>query len=183
MTGKSRAGSIRPLTDCEIAGIFNSTLGSVYRVRLVGGGAEPLYQPPAVPAVDSESVVGGWATIRYTRDYPLSVLHELSHWSLAGRRRLGQLDYGYWYLPPPRTAEQQEAFLAVEERVQAVELLLAGECGLEFRVSIDNLDGCLDLERDFAQQVAARSEQLWSGNLPVRARELLKLFSGFRATV
>ncbi len=177
----SIARSIRPLTDREIAGCFNSTLGEVYRVRLIGGGTEPLYQPPAAAAADSVSTVEAWAIIRYTRDYPLSVLHELAHWCLAGRRRRSQLDYGYWYTPPPRAAEQQLAFLAVEERVQAVELLLAEECGLRFRVSVDDVGGCQVLERDFAQRVAARSEQLRSGSLPARARQLLNLFSGFRA--
>jgi elongation factor P hydroxylase len=176
----------RSLTDLEIAGCFNSTLGPANRVRLIGGGNEPLYQPPCyqppcAAADHSGSAVGTWAIIRYTRDYPLSVLHELAHWSLAGRRRRDQLDYGYWYTPPPRTAEQQLAFLAVEERVQAVELLLAGECGLRFRVSVDDVGGCQELERDFAQRVAARSEQLRSGTLPVRARQLLNLFSGRRA--
>ena len=50
------------LSDRQIASCFNAGLGRRYRVRLVGGAEEPLYEP------DGE---GEGAIIRYTRDYPV----------------------------------------------------------------------------------------------------------------
>ncbi len=119
------------LSDRQIASCFNAGLGRRYRVRLVGGAEEPLYEP------DGE---GEGAIIRYTRDYPASALHELAHWCIAGARRRRLPDYGYWYRPPPRTAAEQAAFFAVELPVQALEARLAAAAGLRFRVSVDDLE-------------------------------------------
>ena len=83
----------------QIAGCFNARFGRCYQVRLIGGAQEPLYLPAA--GVDR-------AIIRYTRDYARSALHELAHWCLAGVRRRGRVDYGYWYQPPPRSPDQQQ---------------------------------------------------------------------------
>lgn len=121
----------RSLTDVQIAGCFNRGLGRLHGVRLIGGAAEPLYEP------GSE---GGIAIIRYTRDYPASALHELAHWCIAGARRRRLPDYGYWYRPPPRTDAEQSAFFRAELPVQALEARLAEAAGLSFRVSVDDLD-------------------------------------------
>ncbi|HEY5678919.1 MAG TPA: elongation factor P hydroxylase [Pseudomonadales bacterium] len=116
------------ISDRAIAGRINPHIRSRYATLIVGGAREPLYQP---------AIGRSLAIIRYTRDYAQSVLHEVAHWCLAdGERRLLE-DYGYWYLPPPRTPEQQAAFFAAEERVQALESLLAAACGLRFHVSAD----------------------------------------------
>ena len=119
------------LTDVQIADCFNRGLGSRHGVRLIGGAAEPLYQPASAGEV---------AIIRYTRDYAASALHELAHWCIAGARRRQLPDYGYWYRPPPRTDAEQAAFFRVELPVQALEARLAAAAGLPFRVSVDGLD-------------------------------------------
>ena len=118
----------RLISDRAIAGRINAYIRSRHETLIVGGGREPLYQPP---------VGGSPAIIRYTRDYAQSVLHEVAHWCLAGDERRMLEDYGYWYHPPPRTPTQQAAFFAVEERVQALESLFATACGLRFHVSAD----------------------------------------------
>ncbi|MGE0623105.1 MAG: elongation factor P hydroxylase [Pseudomonadales bacterium] len=157
------------LTDRQIAGCFNRSLGRQHRVRLIGGAAEPLYLPGE----------GGFATIRYTRDYPASALHELAHWCIAGRDRRRRVDYGYWYLPPPRTAASQAAFGRVEVPVQALESRLARACGLSFRVSIDDLDAPPDGASGFAEAVRLAAEAP-EERLPCRARALLAELSRFR---
>lgn len=158
------------LTDRQIAGCFNGTLGRRYRVRLVGGASEPLYLPGA----------SGFATIRYTRDYPASVLHELAHWCIAGPRRRALVDYGYWYVAPPRTPSAQAAFSRVEVPAQALECRLSAVCGLPFRVSVDDVDALPGTSVGFAAAVdRVAREPVCS--LPRRARVLLAVLADFRS--
>src|SRR5699024_8331667 len=102
---------------------------SAYHTELVGGAAEPLYPP--------------WqhnqpARIYYTPDYYRSALHEVAHWCIAGPQRRKLEDYGYWYAPEGRNAEQQLQFESVEVRPQALELLCCAAVGHDFYVSCDN---------------------------------------------
>ena len=62
------------------------------------GAAEPYYEPGA-PSV-----------IYFREDFDRSALHEVAHWCVAGPLRRGLPDYGYWYAPDGRNAEQQSAF-------------------------------------------------------------------------
>jgi elongation factor P hydroxylase len=157
------------LSDAQIAGCFNRGVGRQYGVRLVGGASEPLYEP-ALP--------GRPATIRYTRDYAASALHELAHWCIAGARRRRLVDYGYWYQAPPRTELQQEAFIRVEVPVQALEARLSAACGLIFRVSMDDLEGTDAACEVLAARVQGYLQQ--ESNLPVRAARLIDAFQGYR---
>lgn len=165
----STARALPALTDRQIAGCFNRTLGRDHRVRLIGGAVEPLYLPGS----------DGFATIRYTRDYPASALHELAHWAIAGRRRRGLVDYGYWYVPPPRTPSAQAAFSRVEVPVQALESRLSAACGLPFRVSVDDVDAPPGSASRFSAEVAAAAGAFLSG-VPPRARALLAVLADFR---
>jgi elongation factor P hydroxylase len=161
----------KALTDTEIAGCFNRALGRPYRVRLIGGSPEPLYLPGQ----------HGWSVIRYTRDYAASALHELAHWCIAGKARRRKVDYGYWYAPPPRSAAAQKAFAAVELPVQALESVLARTCGLDFQVSVDDVEGgSAELAEHFSMAVAHRAAGLDRGKLPPRARRLIDALERFR---
>jgi elongation factor P hydroxylase len=115
------------MNDAGIAARFNARFGR--QVALIGGAAEPLYLPPSSlrPAI-----------IRYTRDYAQSALHEIAHWCLASPSRRARVDYGMWYVPPPRSARDQARFFAAEVPVQALETLLAQACGVAFHFSVDN---------------------------------------------
>jgi len=159
------------LSDRQIAGCFNRNLGRRYRVRLLGGAVEPLYMPGGE----------GWALIRYTRDYPASALHELAHWCIAGARRRALADYGYWYRPPPRSPEEQAAFLGAEVPVQALESCFAAACGLDFRVSLDDLQAEPLIREQFAAAVAERAARMTAGCLGPRSGELLALLSSLYA--
>lgn len=167
------------LSDAQIAGCFNRTLGRRHGVRLIGGALEPLYEPGSDSA---------FATIRYTRDYPASALHELAHWCIAGPRRRKLPDYGYWYQPPPRTDAQQSAFFRVEVPVQALEARLASAAGLPFRVSVDDLDrteatGSPDATAAFVREVRALASRMRQRPVSARAAELEAHLGRYRRAV
>ena len=166
------------LSDVQIAGCFNRALGRRHGVRLMGGAAEPLYEP---------GCAGRPAVIRYTRDYAASALHELAHWCIAGVRRRGLPDYGYWYQPPPRTDTQQSAFFRVELPVQALEARLAFASGLPFRVSVDDLerDGRVENEqaKAFEGEVQALAARMSARPVSRRALELEEHLRRYRQVV
>lgn len=162
------------LTDAQIAGVFNRRLGRRHGVRLIGGASEPLYEP------GSE---GHCATIRYTRDYPASALHELAHWCIAGAARRQQIDYGYWYQPPPRTAQQQKAFSRAELPVQTLEARFARACGLRFRVSVDDVGGDNSQAQVFQAEVEANLCTQRPEDVYPRARELIAGFKQLREAI
>lgn len=129
-----------------------------YQTELVGGAAEPLYTP--------------WqhnqpAKIYYTRDYYRSALHEIAHWCIAGAARRKLEDYGYWYAPEGRNAEQQLQFESVEVRPQALELLFCAAVGHDFFVSCDNFTVQGD-EESFQKSVWAEAQRMLEGAIPPR---------------
>jgi elongation factor P hydroxylase len=101
-----------------------------YGTRLVGGFHEPLYKAARASSL---------AEIRFTRDYERSALHELAHWSIAGKQRRLVDDYDYWYEPDGRSDEQQALFFDVEVKPQTVEKHFCHALEIPFEVSVDNL--------------------------------------------
>lgn len=108
--------------------------------ELVAGAHEPYY----VASAGAER-----ARIHYREDFAQSALHEIAHWSLADHHQRRLPDYGYAYVPPPRSALEQQVFFAAELPVQALERVMAQAAGIEFRVSVD----------DFNPEFAAMTEQ------------------------
>ncbi len=153
----------------QLAACFNRCFGERYNVHCQGGGAEPRYL-----------VANGSAVLTFTRDYPASALHEIAHWCIAGVRRLGQDDFGYNYLPPPRDPAAQQAFYASELKVQALECTFARATGIRFVTSADNFE-LVEADFDhFKQQVDTLAAKYWSahelgraGILPPRASQYL----------
>jgi hypothetical protein len=129
-------------------------------VLLLGGGREPLY----LPATDRTPAV-----IRFTSDYPRSALHEAAHWCIAGASRRCLEDYGYFYEPPPRSPDRQEAFARAEAGIQALEAVFAAAAGHRFAVSVDDVDAALEFERAFAIRVSEALESWRCAGLPARA--------------
>lgn len=138
--------------------LFNATFAH-YQTVLMGGADEPLYQPA------SES--SGRHQIHFRADYFRSALHEIAHWCVAGPERRLLEDYGYWYSPDGRNAEQQAAFEQVEVTPQAYELLFCAACGHPFNVSLDNLE---------AGEQARVNEALFKARVIEKAFELLTHF-------
>ena len=152
--------------------LFNALFLPTMKTELVLGGDEPLYQP-ADDKCDTHRII-------FARGYFSSALHEISHWCIAGYERRQLEDYGYWYIPDGRNSDQQQAFEQVEVKPQAVERLLAEACGRTFHVSVDNLEGHVEVDRDaFTQKVCAQAEQYRRQGLPPRAEVLYNAFKDF----
>nr|MDQ2994293.1 elongation factor P hydroxylase [Pseudomonadota bacterium] len=129
---------------------------------LMGGGDEPLYFPRGERFPLNRIV--------FTRDYFASALHEVAHWCIASTKRRTLVDYGYWYYPEGRNAEQQQLFEQVEVKPQALECIFAETAGSPFIISHDNLSAeqMCDTE-SFAKKVAEQVQHYLANGLPGRA--------------
>ena len=87
-----------PFDAHQVMRLFNQEFAESDTTELIGGAAEPYYEP------------GSLNRIYFRADYVRSALHEVAHWCVAGSRRRRLADYGYWYSPDGRDADQQQAF-------------------------------------------------------------------------
>lgn len=159
------------MLNCEqIKAIFEQEFGQPYNVQLQGGAEEPLYLP-AEP---------GPNRLIYTRDYLASALHEIAHWCLASVEQLKLKDWGHWYAPDGRNAEQQRNFQRAEARVQAVEWALSVAAGQRFRESSDNLNGEAIDDSEFKNQIHGYVLHFCEQGLPARAAQLCDAFAKAR---
>ncbi|RLT98132.1 MAG: elongation factor P hydroxylase [Ketobacter sp.] len=117
----------------DIITLFNQCFLDSYNTRLVKGGDEPIYLPQSAERAHHE--------LHFAHGFYRSALHETAHWLIAGAARRQQVDFGYWYEPDGRSAEQQRVFEQVEVKPQALEWILSDAAGIPFRVSVDNLSG------------------------------------------
>ncbi len=145
----------------DLMTIFNQCFYTKYNTKLVKGGDEPLY----LPANESQP----YNALYFAHGFFSSALHECSHWLIAGAERRKQVDFGYWYAPDGRTAEQQALFQTVEVKPQALEWILSMATGHPFRISIDNLNG-QESETDlFKEAVCEQVIRYFKEGLPLRA--------------
>jgi elongation factor P hydroxylase len=111
--------------------------------------------------------------ILFAHGFFASALHEISHWCIAGEERRKQVDYGYWYEPDGRSAQQQREFEQVEVKPQAIEWILTKACGRKFNISTDNLNGTeseiMAGREAFAQNVLIQVKKYLKNGLPRRA--------------
>ena len=149
------------LSASAIERVFADLFATRHRTLLVGGGDEPLYQPPTADEP---------GRIIYRADYAASALHEVAHWCVAGTRRRTLLDFGYWYAPDGRTQAQQAAFEKVEVAPQALESLFADAAGVRFVPSADNVESGLGPSESFLAALHERRTELLDGALKGRAR-------------
>ncbi|MBB3331763.1 hypothetical protein BDK63_002647 [Halomonas campaniensis] len=146
----------------DVIALFDGLFHDTFATRLVRGGDEPLYLP-----ADADTP---FHRVIFARGFYASALHEISHWCIAGARRRQLEDYGYWYLPDGRDADQQRDFEAVEVAPQALERLFTEACGRVFHVSVDNLGGDVAVDREaFRARVEARADRYLAEGLPRRA--------------
>jgi len=146
--------------------LFDLTFYERFNTRLVKGAGEPVYLP-ANDQVDYHQVV-------FAHGFFASALHEIAHWCIAGPQRRLQLDYGYWYAPDGRTAEQQRQFQQVEVLPQAYEWAFCLACGLEFTLSSDNLNGDKTDELAFKSDVAYALAKLMNTGYSGRAKDFIQ---------
>ena len=165
----------------DIIKIFDDCFYSSFNTRLVKGFDEPIYLPAGQTDIDIPAQM--FNQVVFAHGYYASALHEIAHWCLAGEERRKKVDFGYWYCPDGRTAEQQAAFQKVEVKPQAIEWGLCVAAGFRFNVSCDNLSGDEVgrqpdrhvFQQDIYQQVTAYLKN----GFPPRAEILMVALSKF----
>lgn len=160
--------------DCQdLIRLFADCFAVDYNTCLVAGGQEPEYLPAA----------GGQPQHRiiFAHDYFRSALHEVAHWCVAGAERRKLVDFGYWYAPDGRDAEQQRTFERVEVKPQALEWLFCTAAAHPFRVSLDNLSGEETDPEPFQRAVRQQVLSYLDTGVPARpARFIQALIATYR---
>ena len=152
-----------PLDAHQVMRLFNQEFAESDTTELIGGAAEPYYEP------------GSLNRIYFRADYVRSALHEIAHWCVAGRRRRQLADYGYWYSPDGRSAAQQQAFFAVEARPQAIERCFCDAIGIAFSPSVDNVGAQIKPRQlcRFEARIQEWCDQFERTGLPSRAARFI----------
>lgn len=158
----------------DLIKIFNDCFFEKYNTQLVKGLDEPLYLPEDEDRPHNE--------IHFAHGYFSSALHESSHWLIAGVKRRKLVDFGYWYAPDGRSAEQQELFQSVEIKPQAIEWILSQAAGYHFRLSIDNLNGQESDTHVFKNNVYQQVKTYCEQNLSTRAESFRQALCQFYNT-
>ncbi|MEH6587842.1 MAG: elongation factor P hydroxylase [Halioglobus sp.] len=164
--------SASDLFDCaRLESVFRHCFAESENIRLVGGAAEPLYQP-----AEDNRVMN---LLFFREDYFASALHEISHWCIAGTERRRQLDFGYWYAPEGRNQQEQQAFESVEVKPQALEWYFSFACGYPFRISVDNFGvaGVAPDTSHFRHSVVTQAKAWQKTGLPARATQFFEALS------
>lgn len=158
----------------DLITIFNDCFAVTYNTQLVKGEDEPLY----LPADEAQP----YNALIFANGFFSSALHECSHWLIAGAERRKKIDFGYWYSPDGRTAEQQALFQQVEIKPQAIEWILSAAAGHSFRVSIDNLNGEESETHSFKQAVYQQVKTYCEQGLGERANLFRNALCRFYST-
>jgi len=155
----------------DLITLFDNCFFTKYNTRLVKGNSEPIYLPQDENRPHNE--------LHFAHGFFSSALHETAHWLIAGAERRKLVDFGYWYAPDGRSAEQQKIFQNVEIKPQAIEWILSQAAGYKFQISLDNLDGPEVDTSDFKTNVYNQVKAYCEHGLPIRAeliRQALCLF-------
>lgn len=154
--------------------LFAQCFEEKWQTRLVKGETEPLYLPANEHQAHHQII--------FAHGFFSSALHEIAHWLIAGTARRQQVDYGYWYMPDGRSAEQQALFQKVEVKPQAMEWILSQAADHRFHVSLDNLNGTNDEISSFKEAIYQQVLAYCNQGLPPRARQFRQALSQFYGT-
>ncbi len=141
--------------------LFQHTFLNSDNTQLVRGEDEPLYLPADATQPHHRII--------FAHGFFASALHEVAHWCVAGQKRRLLEDYGYWYQPDGRSAEQQAEFERVEIKPQALEWIFSQSAGVQFHFSADNLSGGSGISEPFKQAVLSQISDYLTHGLPKRA--------------
>lgn len=149
---------------------FNDTFFDSYNTRLIAGDGEPYYLPANKAKVLEQKP---YHQIIFANYFIASALHEVAHWCVAGDKRRQLPDYGYWYCPDGRSADEQKKFEQVEIKPQAIEWIFSKALQKPFRISKDNVDNAEGLVKDtkFEQAVLQQAHFYCEHGLPSRAEQ------------
>ncbi|MDO8953378.1 MAG: elongation factor P hydroxylase [Gammaproteobacteria bacterium] len=146
----------------DLISLFKQTFQESNGTILVSGEGEPLYQPRSENCPHHQVI--------FANGFYQSALHEIAHWCIAGDKRRELVDYGYWYQPDGRSAEQQSIFEGVESKPQAIEWIFSMAAGSRFYVSVDNLAGEATDPTTFKLAIYQRVCHYLSAGLPPQAK-------------
>lgn len=155
----------------DLIRLFNACFEVSHKTKLVKGGDEPIY----LPADETRP----YHAIYFARGFFSSALHECAHWFIAGHARRQLVDFGYWYVPDGRTAEQQQRFQQVEVKPQAIEWILSDAARYRFHFSHDNLQGELSDNNAFEEAVYQQVLHYKQHGLPARAALFCRALHAF----
>lgn len=155
----------------DLIRLFNHCFLQSHNTILAYGKDEPLY----LPANDSQP----HNVIYFAHGFFNSALHECAHWMIAGAERRKLIDFGYWYVPDGRNAEQQALFQQVEVRPQALEWMFAQAAGSKFEFSFDNLTAPAEDYEQFKHAVTQQILDYQKNGLPRRARVFYEVLLGY----
>jgi elongation factor P hydroxylase len=158
------------ITNIEFELLFNALFFKSDNTLLVNGLDVGELEPLFLPAMGDTP-----ARIIYAHGFLSSALHEVAHWCFAGAERRKLVDYGYWYSGDERDQKEQHLFEQVELVPQAYESLLSESCGLQFKVSLDNFNPAVALDREqFTQKVLETAQYKLKYGASPRLQRLLK---------
>lgn len=146
--------------------LFNRLFLASYNTELVAGGDEPIYLPADRNHPHHRII--------FAHGFYASALHEIAHWCVAGPERRLLEDFGYWYKPDGRTAEEQAEFERVEVRPQAYEWIFHMAAGRRFHFSADNLSTGIGASEGFKQAVLDEVHRVLRQGLPPRVAALVE---------
>lgn len=157
----------------DLIHIFHDCFADAYNTRLIKGDDEPIYIPMSAETP--------YHSIVFAHGYFSSALHECAHWLIAGSARRELIDYGYWYVPDGRNAEEQMLFQQVEVKPQALEWILSDAARHRFQFSIDNLNGSEADTEAFKAAVRTQVARYRQQGLWPRAIKLCQALENFYA--
>ncbi len=143
--------------------LFNQTFLQSENTELVCCESEPIYRP-ADTTYPHHRII-------FAHGFFASALHEVAHWCIAGKARRQLEDFGYWYQPDGRTAEQQAEFEKVEIKPQALEWIFSVSAGFPFHFSADNLSGEIGVSDTFKQAVLQQVYAYLTEGMPINAAQ------------
>jgi len=149
----------------ELINLFNQLFKTPLNTILVKGDDEPIYLP-----ADQDNP---HHRVIFAHGFYASALHEIAHWCVAGPERRKLEDFGYWYKPDGRTADEQAEFEKVEIRPQAFEWLMSKAAGHKFNFSADNLSSDIGASDSFKTNVLTTVHELLDNGLPERVGMLV----------
>lgn len=150
----------------ELISLFNQLFKTSLNTILVKGEDEPIYLP-----ADQDN---SHHRVIFAHGFYASALHEIAHWCVAGPERRKLEDFGYWYKPDGRSADEQAEFEKVEVRPQAFEWLMSKAAGHKFNFSADNLSSDIGASESFKTNVLSTVHELLEKGLPERVGILVE---------